>query len=119
MAALSRYLLPVTGALGIERLNALYGISVDDTNLSMLMRHRAILFGLLGIFCLYSAFRPALYLAALLAGAISVSAFLYLAYSTGGYNEELHRVVVADVIAAGFLAAGFVAFFFRRSGRVA
>ncbi len=113
------HLVPVTGVLGVERLGSLYGIGIGDANLSILMRHRAVLFGLLGAFCLYAAFRPSLQLIALVAGAISVLAFLYLAYSTGGYNDELRRVVVADVVAAAFLAVGFIAFFFSRRERVA
>ena len=110
------HLLPVAGVLGVENLNSLYGISIGDTNLSILMRHRAILFGLLGAFCVYAAFKPSLQLVGLIAGAVSVLAFLYLAYSTGGYNDALRRVVIADVIAVGFLALGFIAHFFSRPG---
>ena len=112
------HLVPVTGVLGVDRLNSLYGVSIGDANLSILMRHRAVLFGLLGLFGLYAAFKPSLHRVALIAGAVSVFAFLYLAYATGGYNEELHRVVVADLVAAGFLAVGFVAYFFSRSKRL-
>ena len=108
------HLVPVTGVFGVERLASLYGVGIGDANLSILMRHRAILFGLLGAFCVYAAFKPSLQLVALIAGAVSVFAFLYLAYSTGGYNEELRRVVVADLIAAGFLAVGFIAYFFGK-----
>ena len=108
------HLIPITGALGVDRLNALYGIGINDANLSILMRHRAVLFGLLGVLCLYAAFRPSLQLMALVAGSVSVFAFLYLAYATGGYNEEIRRVVIADVIAAAFLAVGFAAYFVTR-----
>ncbi len=44
------HLLPVFGVLGVERLAALYGISLGEPNIEILMRHRAILFGLLGLF---------------------------------------------------------------------
>jgi len=51
------HLLPLPGVLGSERLAALYGLSFDDPNLQILMRHRAVLFGLLGVFIMIAAFR--------------------------------------------------------------
>ena len=44
------HLLPVTGVLGGDKLTALYGLRFNDPNLFILMRHRAVLFGLLGLF---------------------------------------------------------------------
>ena len=52
------HLLPLSGVLGGARLVSLYGISIDDPNLEILMRHRAVLFGLLGAFLIYAAFKP-------------------------------------------------------------
>jgi len=109
------HLIPLSGVLGVGRLNVLYGTSISDPDLSILMRHRAVLFGLLGVFCIYAAFKPSLQFLALLAGAVSVVSFLYLTLATGGYNDELRRVFVADVIAAAFLAIGFAGYFFNRS----
>lgn len=94
----------------------MYGISIMDPDLSILMRHRAVLFGLLGLFCIYAAIKPPLQLIALTAGAISVGSFLYLAYATGGYNEEIRRVFVADLVAAVFLAIGFAGYFVSKPG---
>ena len=110
------HLIPLSGVLGVERLNSLYGLSISDPDLSILMRHRAVLFGLLGLFCVYAAIRPSLQFIALTAGAVSVGSFLYLAYATGGYNEELRRVFIADVVAAVFLVIGFVGHFVSKSG---
>lgn len=39
--------LPLAGVLGAARLSTLYGIDVADPNLALLLRHRAVLFGLL------------------------------------------------------------------------
>jgi hypothetical protein len=93
------HLLPVSGVLGAERLSTLYGISLNEPNLEILMRHRAVLFGLLGAFLIYAAFKPALHPLAFLAGFLSVVSFIALAWSVGGFNEAVRRVVVADIAA--------------------
>ena len=97
------HLLPLVGVLGGERLNALYGIALDEPNLQILMRHRAVLFGLLGVLLVAAAFIPALRATALVGGLVSVLAFLLLAWNTTVYNEALRRVVVADWIALACL----------------
>lgn len=108
------HLLPVSGVLGAERLAALYGVSVQGPDLAILMRHRAVLFGLLGVFLVWAAFKPALQPAALLAGFVSVVSFLVLARSVGGYNTELGRVVAADVFACACLILATGLYIFRR-----
>ncbi|HPF26012.1 MAG TPA: hypothetical protein P5528_09825 [Steroidobacteraceae bacterium] len=100
------HLLPLTGVLGPERLAVLYGMPFAEPNLAILMRHRAVLFGLLGSLLVVAAFRPALQAVALIAGWVSVLSFLALAWSIGGYNAEIGRVIAADGIAAVCLAAG-------------
>ena len=54
------HLLPVVGLLGDAQLQRLYGIDGLDANLSILMRHRAALFGILGTLMLVAAFTPPL-----------------------------------------------------------
>ena len=100
------HLIPVTGVLGGERLAALYGLRFDEPNLAILMRHRAVLFGLLGAFMVVAAFRPALQTLAFVGGFVSVVSFLWLAWSVGGYNAEVNRVFVADLVALGCLVVG-------------
>jgi hypothetical protein len=104
------HLLPLSGVLGGARLSALYGIPVDDPNLEVLMRHRAVLFGVLGAFLLYAAFRTRYQLPAFLAGFVSVLSFLYLAWSVGGYNAQVGRVFTADLIALVCLIIGAAAY---------
>ena len=104
------HLLPLQGVLGSDRLVALYGaLPFDEPNLAILMRHRAVLFGLLGLFLLFAAFKPALQTLAFIAGFVSVISYLWLVWSTGGHNPLLARVFVADVVALIFLAAGAAA----------
>ncbi|WP_339858739.1 phosphopantetheine adenylyltransferase [Pseudohongiella acticola] len=103
------HLLPVSGVLGVERLAALYGVSLGDPNIEILMRHRAILFGLLGLFLVYAAFQASLQNLAIVAGLVSVVSFIAIAWSVGEYNESVRRVVIADIIAiVALMAAGIL-----------
>jgi hypothetical protein len=103
------HLLPLSGALGVERLASLYGVIVGEPNLALLMRHRAVLFGLLGAFMIWSAFKPAWHRPALSAGLVSVASFLLLAALVGELNPQVERVVIADAVALVCLLVGGVA----------
>jgi len=103
------HLLPLSGVLGSTRLQALYGLSINDPDLLILMRHRSVLFGLLGAFLLYAAVRPALQPIAYVGGAVSVVSFLWIAKSAGRTNAHVARVVTADWIAVVCLVVGAVA----------
>jgi hypothetical protein len=108
------HLLPVTGVLGAERLAALYGLAVQEPNLLILLRSRAVLFGLLGALLIYAAWRPALQPIALLGGLVSVLTFLLLAYSSPGYSDALRRVVIADWVALACLLIALTLYFITR-----
>jgi hypothetical protein len=110
------HVLPLAGVVGSERLASLYGLDFSDPNLAILMRHRAVLFGLLGALLIAAAFKPGLQLLAFAAGLISAVSFLWLAWSTGGYNALVARVVAADVVAIVCLVIGAVAYFVTRTG---
>ena len=73
------------------------------------MRHRAVLFGILGLFLLFAAFHPPLQLAAFIVGFVSVISFLWLAWSVGDYNAQVARVFAADIVALVCLIVGAVA----------
>jgi len=75
------------------------------------MRHRAVLFGILGVFFLVAAFQPQLQITAFAIGFVSVVSFLWLAWSVGGYNAQIARVFMADVIALVCLSVGTGAYF--------
>ena len=66
------HLMPLGGVLGSKRLKALYDLSFEEPNLEILMRHRAVLFGLLGVFLIYAAFQPTLQPLAFIVGFVSV-----------------------------------------------
>jgi hypothetical protein len=104
------HLLPLSGLLGADRLTALYGLDFSEPSLSILMRHRAVLFGLLGAFLVVAAFRPALQPLAFVAAFVSVLSFLLLAWLSGGYNAQVGRVVTADLVALVALVIGAAAY---------
>jgi len=107
------HLLPLSGVLGAERLAALYGLSFDDPNLQIMMRHRAVLFGLLGAFLLAAAFKPQLQACAFVAASVSTLSFLWFAWAVGGYNEAIARIVAADLVAVVCLAVALVLYLVR------
>ena len=88
------HLLPLSGVLSAEQLSTLYGISFEEPNIEILMRHRSVLFGMLGTFLMYSAFKPQLHMYALVAATVSVVSFLYIAWSVGGYNDQVGRCLL-------------------------
>ena len=100
------HLIPLCGVLGSDRLALLYGLQFNEPNLEILMRHRAVLLGLLGAFMVFAAFKPAYQTLAFIGGFISVVSFVYLAWAVGSYNEQVGRVFVADVVALGCLVVG-------------
>ncbi len=107
------HILPITGFLGLNQLNQLYDLDLADKNLEILMRHRAILFGLLGAFICYAGFVPALQPLAFIGAFFSIGSFFYLTLSVGAYNNALQRVVYIDIVAAVCLAIAIILFFIR------
>ena len=90
-------LAPVIGVISAGQLASMYDIEVGSADLEILLRHRAILFGMLGVFLLIAAFRPSWQIPAGIAGFISMVSFVLLAYAIGDMNGQIRRVVYVDV----------------------
>ena len=90
------HLLPLAGVLGADWLNKLYGRSFDDPNLLVLMRHRAILFGLIGVFLLASLWQPAWRLPAAAMAVASMAGYIAITWLHQPINAELKRVALVD-----------------------
>jgi hypothetical protein len=109
-------LAPAVGAASPERMATLYGLALDDPSLEILMRHRAVLFGIVGSFLVVAAFHRPLRAAGYLAGFASMLSFLLIAWLVGGYSEQLQRVAIVDVVGVASLAgAGIVQLLCHRS----
>jgi hypothetical protein len=102
-------LAPVLGAILPERMGPLYGVELADPNLQILMRHRAVLFGVVGGLLLVAAFHPPLRALGYAVGFFSMLSFPLIAWLVGGYSPEIHRVILVDVVGIAALSgAGFV-----------
>lgn len=93
------HFVPIGGFFGARRLEALYAIDVSDPNLVLLMRHRAILFGILGAFFAYAAFVPSLQPLAFLGAAVTMASFFYLAFVANEVSPAVRKIVIGDVVA--------------------
>ena len=86
-----------------------YGITVPDANYELLLRHRAVLFGVVGGLMLYSALTKKYYDLATLVGLISMISFLLLYFMMNGpINEALAKVMKIDVFAVLLLVVGYI-----------
>jgi hypothetical protein len=101
-------LLPLVGVLSAEKLERAYSITLANNDLVILMRHRALLFGVLGVFILYSASYPVYQNAAMIMAAISMLGYVILVYSVGGYNQSLYKVLLVDFVGLAVLSLAVV-----------
>jgi hypothetical protein len=107
---------PVLGLFSPERMGAFYGVDLDDPNLQILMRHRAVLFGIVGALLFVAAFHAPLRTVGYVVGFSSMVSFLLIAWMVGGYNAEVQRVIVFDAVGIAALAgAALVHFFWLRA----
>ena len=91
------HLLPLPGVLGAQMLERLYGVPLREPVVTVLLRHRAVLFGIVGGLLGAAVWREELRAVAIAAGLVSAVSFLLLAAA----SEPLRRVVIADVVAVG------------------
>ena len=100
--------LPVIAVVSAQRLESAYDVALSSNDLIILMRHRALLFGLLGGFILFSVYSPSYQSAAMLMAGISMVGFAVLAHSVGGFNAAMNKVLVADYVGIVFLIIAVV-----------
>lgn len=103
-------LLPLVGALSAGKLERLYGLTITDPNLEILLRHRAILFGIVGALLIAAIFKSEWRTPAIAAGLVSMVTFIILTLSTQGYTGAFKHIVIADIIgiAALIIATVFI-----------
>jgi hypothetical protein len=90
------HLLPALGLLGRETLQRTYGIFLADANLVLLMRHRAVLFGILAAACFTAIVRSDWRMPIAIAAWLSMASFVALFLLEPGATA-LRRIFLADV----------------------
>jgi hypothetical protein len=107
---------PLIGVVSNETVSNLYQINVPNNDILVLLRHRAVLFGLLGAFIVYAAFKPELQWWVIAVGLISMLSFIVIALLVGDYGAGVRKVFIADVIASiGLFIAAGIRFWFVKS----
>ena len=99
---------PVLAIVSATQIESAYAVQLPGVDLELLMRHRALLFGILGGFTLYAAFVPRYQVVAMLMAGTSMVGFALLLVSTGGYNEALARVLAIDYVGIAVLLVAAV-----------
>jgi len=107
---------PVLGVLGAQKLESAYSVSLGSSDLIILMRHRALLFGILGGFILFAAFCPGYQTVAMSMAGISMVGFAVLTHLAGEHNAALHKVLIVDYVGIACLAAAALIKFAWRNG---
>jgi hypothetical protein len=100
-------LAPVSGAISSEQLERLYHIGAASSDVELLLRHRAILFGIVGSIIIVAAFVPGLRLTATLSGLVSMVSFIVLVFATKSGSASLVQIAWIDVVATLILLLGF------------
>ncbi|WP_395373255.1 hypothetical protein [Marinicella sp. W31] len=91
------HLLPVSAVLGQAQIVSLYGVEVEDSNMLLLLQHRAILFALIGIFMITSVWRQRYLTTACFTAVFSMSSFVILVLVNNPVNTLIQRVMWIDV----------------------
>lgn len=100
--------IPVIGVFSAQSLENSYSIGLASNDLMILMRHRALLFGVLGGFVLYSAFNATYQGAAMIMAGVSMTGFALLVFFIGGYNDSIFKVFIVDITGIIFLIAALL-----------
>lgn len=106
-------LIPSILAFVPHKINTSYGVEVIDSNYELLLRHRAVLLGIMGGLLIYSAISKKNYRLTTCVGMISMVSFVILyILMNGEINSELSRVMKVDVVAIVILLIGIVCYTF-------
>ena len=106
-------LLPVIVFFDAPRTAKLYGLSIEGDSLTILMRHRAVLLGLVGAALITAAVKPEYRVLAIALALVSKFAFIFLTFTAASYTAEVGRVALIDVGAIVLLTAALAIHFWR------
>lgn len=87
---------PALSSLFPEKMAKLYGISSDDKVLITLLQHRAVLFALVAVACIYAAHVVSARWPVLIGTTISMAAFIFIAVPRGQLSGPLAKIAYVD-----------------------
>ncbi|NKY88618.1 hypothetical protein [Nocardia veterana] len=102
-------LLPAVAVFSVDRAGAAYGIDPVDDEVRLIVRHRGVLFAILGASLLLAVFRPRLRTAAGTANAVSMAGFVALVPFEQPVSPALLRIARLDIAGLILLASAAVA----------
>lgn len=108
-------LLPAVAIFSVDRACATYGRGAVDDDLRLIVRHRGVLFAILGAGLLMAVFRPQLRPVAITANTVSMAGFLALVPLERSVGPALLRVAKVDAVGLILLTGSVIAFRNRRS----
>ncbi len=98
-------LLPAIVFFDAAQTAKLYGVPIDGESLTILMRHRGVLLGLVGLTLIAAAFKPEFRILAIALALISKLTFIFLTFTAVNYTAEVRQVALIDVGAIVLLIA--------------
>ncbi len=110
--ALGIHGVPALSALFPSKIAGLYGISAGDNTLLTLLQHRAVLFGVLALACIYAAHTVSARWPVLVGAVLSMGSFMIIALARGEAGGSLSKIVIVDAI--GLLIAAVLAVLLAR-----
>lgn len=103
-------LLPAVAVLSVERACAAYGLDPVQGDMRLILRHRGLLFAILGAGLIVAVFRPRIRNAAIAAGMISMAGFVVMVPLEQPLGRPLLRVALLDLAGLVLLSAAAIAF---------
>jgi len=110
-------LIPVLGVFSASQMAQTYAIDIDTTDLELLMRHRALLFGIIGGFVLVAVIKPSYRPPAMMMAGVSMSGFMVLTLMLTGINDALYKIFWADVLGLGCLLVAVILSLYNKNSR--
>jgi hypothetical protein len=111
---------PVFGVLGSNSLAKLYGTQVYDKNVLLMLRHRAVLFGIVGSILSVSVLHEPTRNIGYFVGLSSMSSYLALALlETDSLTDKIQRVFWIDLVGTIWLgSAAIVSHLMSSKGKI-
>jgi ABC-type Na+ efflux pump permease subunit len=104
-------ILPSMLAFLPDNISKSYGIEIPNPSHELLLRHRAIMFGIIGGLMIFSAITKKYYEVSTIVGLISMISFIFLYFLIDkGVSAELKKVMLIDSIATFILLVGVIIF---------